>query len=211
MIARHFDADELAEIAAFWKSPVGRKMNATAEQIREDMHAHFIERSEAALQAVARQLASKAEARRRRDAPPEQRLNEPPPQPSTASPLRAAFRTAPATGAAAREANHCDNTPLHRFRFRCRMSSLPPSSTPPEGDDSAPVSLPAATPRPSPPAARPRRRRPVAATAGAEAAARCRAAPHDAAEPEPPEPNAAEPRQQPAARRASRKRTAARN
>jgi hypothetical protein len=60
-LARHFDAEELAEIAAFWKSPLGLKMNATAEQIREDMHAHFIERSEASVQAVARQLASKAE------------------------------------------------------------------------------------------------------------------------------------------------------
>jgi hypothetical protein len=61
-MARHFDADELGEIAAFWKSPLGLKMNATAEQIREDMHAHFIERSEPALQAVARDLATKAEA-----------------------------------------------------------------------------------------------------------------------------------------------------
>ena len=60
-MARHFDAQELAEIAAFWSSPTGTKMNATAEQIREDMHAHFIERSEAALQAVARDLATKAE------------------------------------------------------------------------------------------------------------------------------------------------------
>jgi len=59
---RHFDADERARIEAFWKSPLGAKMNATAEQIREDMHAHFIERSEAAVQAVARQIASKAEA-----------------------------------------------------------------------------------------------------------------------------------------------------
>jgi hypothetical protein len=62
VMARHFDADELATITAFWNSPVGRKMNETAEQIREDMHAHFIERSEAALQAVARALATKAEA-----------------------------------------------------------------------------------------------------------------------------------------------------
>jgi len=62
VMARHFDADELATITAFWNSPVGRKMNQTAEQIREDMHAHFIERSEAALQAVARALATKAEA-----------------------------------------------------------------------------------------------------------------------------------------------------
>ena len=59
---RHFDAGELAEIAAFWKSPLGLKMNATAEQIREDMHAHFIERSEPALQAVARAIATRAEA-----------------------------------------------------------------------------------------------------------------------------------------------------
>jgi hypothetical protein len=61
-MAKHFDAAELADIAAFWNSPLGVKMNATAEQIREDMHAHFIERSEAALQAVARRLASMAEA-----------------------------------------------------------------------------------------------------------------------------------------------------
>jgi hypothetical protein len=61
VMARHFSADELAEIKAFWASPVGLKMNATGEQIREDMHAHFIERSEAALQAVARDLATKAE------------------------------------------------------------------------------------------------------------------------------------------------------
>lgn len=62
VMARHFDAGELAEIAAFWNSPVGLKLNATAEQIREDMHAHFIERSEAAVQAIARQLATQAEA-----------------------------------------------------------------------------------------------------------------------------------------------------
>jgi hypothetical protein len=62
VMARHFSADELAEIKAFWTSPTGLKMNATGEQIREDMHAHFIERSEAAVQAVARDLATKAEA-----------------------------------------------------------------------------------------------------------------------------------------------------
>lgn len=62
VMARHFDADELATITAFWNSPVGRKMNQTAEQIREQMHAHFIERSEPALQAVARTLATRAEA-----------------------------------------------------------------------------------------------------------------------------------------------------
>jgi hypothetical protein len=62
VMARHFDAAELAEITAFWNSPVGLKMNATAEQIREDMHAHFIERSEASVHAVARRLASEAEA-----------------------------------------------------------------------------------------------------------------------------------------------------
>ena len=58
---KHFDATEQAQIAAFWGSPVGRKMNATAEQVREDMHAHFIERSEPALQDVARHLATLAE------------------------------------------------------------------------------------------------------------------------------------------------------
>jgi hypothetical protein len=62
VMARHFDARELAEITAFWNSPTGLKMSATAEQIREDMHAHFIERSEASVQAVARDLANKAEA-----------------------------------------------------------------------------------------------------------------------------------------------------
>jgi len=36
-------------------------MNETAEQVREDMHAHVVERSEAALQAVARRLATQAE------------------------------------------------------------------------------------------------------------------------------------------------------
>ena len=61
VMPNHFDGAELGEIAAFWNSPVGRKMNETAEQIREDMHAHFIERSEPAVQAVARDLASKAE------------------------------------------------------------------------------------------------------------------------------------------------------
>ncbi|MCK9685214.1 DUF2059 domain-containing protein [Scleromatobacter humisilvae] len=62
VMANHFDAQELAEIDTFWNSPTGQKMHATAEQIREDMHAHFIERSEAAVQAVARDLAAKAEA-----------------------------------------------------------------------------------------------------------------------------------------------------
>ena len=61
VMARHFDAQEMAEIAAFWNSPTGLKMNATAGQIREDMHAHFIERSESALQDVARRLATQAE------------------------------------------------------------------------------------------------------------------------------------------------------
>jgi uncharacterized protein len=62
VMARHFDQKELAEIDAFWNSPTGQKMHETAEQIREDMHAHFIERSESAVQAVARDLATKAEA-----------------------------------------------------------------------------------------------------------------------------------------------------
>jgi uncharacterized protein len=62
VMARHFDEKELAEIDAFWNSPTGQKMHETAEQIREDMHAHFIERSESAVQAVARDLANKAEA-----------------------------------------------------------------------------------------------------------------------------------------------------
>ena len=62
VMPNHFDPAELAEIAAFWNSPVGRKMNETAERVREDMHAHFIERSEPAVKAVARELADKAEA-----------------------------------------------------------------------------------------------------------------------------------------------------
>ena len=62
VMAKHFSAPELDEITAFWNSPVGRKMNETAEQVREDMHAHFVERSEASLQAVARRLATQAEA-----------------------------------------------------------------------------------------------------------------------------------------------------
>jgi len=62
VMPRHFDAAERAEIAAFWNSPVGRKMNETAAQVREDMHAHFIERSDPAVKAVARHLADKAEA-----------------------------------------------------------------------------------------------------------------------------------------------------
>lgn len=57
----HFSEPEMAQITAFWDSPVGRKMNATAEQVREDMHGHFIERSEPALKAVARRLATQAE------------------------------------------------------------------------------------------------------------------------------------------------------
>jgi hypothetical protein len=59
---KHFDAAERAEIDTFWASPLGLKMRETAEPIREAMHAHFIERSEDALQAVARRMASKAEA-----------------------------------------------------------------------------------------------------------------------------------------------------
>ena len=61
VMARHFDERELAEIAAFWNTPTGLKMSATAEQIREDMHAHFIERSEPAVQGVARRLATQAQ------------------------------------------------------------------------------------------------------------------------------------------------------
>jgi hypothetical protein len=61
VMARHFDATELQEIEAFRSSPAGAKMTRTAERIREDMHAHFMERSEATLQAVARHLASQAE------------------------------------------------------------------------------------------------------------------------------------------------------
>jgi hypothetical protein len=61
VLARHFSEAELREIAAFWASPLGEKMGRTALDIREAMHRHFIERSEPALQALARRLASKAE------------------------------------------------------------------------------------------------------------------------------------------------------
>jgi hypothetical protein len=69
VMARHFSAPELAEITTFWNSPVGVKMNRTAEQVREDMHAHFIERSEASVQTVARGLATRAEAAAAASAP----------------------------------------------------------------------------------------------------------------------------------------------
>jgi hypothetical protein len=59
---RHFSEDELREITAFWNSPVGLKMSRTADQVREDMHEHFIERSEPGVQAVAHRLAARAEA-----------------------------------------------------------------------------------------------------------------------------------------------------
>jgi uncharacterized protein len=62
VMARHFSEAELAEITAFWRSPVGLKMSATTEQVREDMHTHFAERSEAVVQAVARKVATAAEA-----------------------------------------------------------------------------------------------------------------------------------------------------
>jgi len=62
VMARHFDEAELKDIQAFWQSPLGEKMRSTAEQVREDMHAHFIDTSEPALQAVARTLATQAEA-----------------------------------------------------------------------------------------------------------------------------------------------------
>jgi len=62
VLPRHFSDSELQEIMAFWRSPVGVKMNSTAEQVREDMHDHFAQRSEAAVQQVARQLATQAEA-----------------------------------------------------------------------------------------------------------------------------------------------------
>ena len=61
-LARHFDAAERAQLDAFFNSAVAMKLNRTAEQVREDMHAHFIEASEPALQAVARTLATQAEA-----------------------------------------------------------------------------------------------------------------------------------------------------
>ena len=59
--AKYFETAEIRELTAFWNSPTGLKMSATAEQIREDMHAHFIERSEPALQGVARHVATEAE------------------------------------------------------------------------------------------------------------------------------------------------------
>jgi hypothetical protein len=61
VLARHFSEDELREIVAFWDSPAGRKMSANAEQVREDLHEHFVRTSEPALQAVARRLATRAE------------------------------------------------------------------------------------------------------------------------------------------------------
>ena len=62
VMARHFDDAELAQIAEFWQSPVGVKMSSTAEQVREDMHTHFDEKSEPVIQAVARHVATQAEA-----------------------------------------------------------------------------------------------------------------------------------------------------
>jgi hypothetical protein len=62
VMARHFDDTELREIAAFWASPAGTRMMACVEAVREDLHARFIEESEPALQAVARRLATRAEA-----------------------------------------------------------------------------------------------------------------------------------------------------
>lgn len=62
VMPRHFSESELNDITAFWNSPVGRKMNGTADLVREDMHAHFIEKSETAVQAVARAVATRAEA-----------------------------------------------------------------------------------------------------------------------------------------------------
>ena len=63
VMARHFNEDELREIAAFWKSPVGEKMSRTTLDVREEMHRHFIEISEPALQRLARRIASAAEGR----------------------------------------------------------------------------------------------------------------------------------------------------
>lgn len=62
VMARHFSEAELAQIAEFWNSPVGLKMSSTAAQVREDMHAHFTEKSEPAVQAIARRVATQAEA-----------------------------------------------------------------------------------------------------------------------------------------------------
>ncbi len=62
VMARHFTEAELQEIVAFWNSPVGLKMSATTEQVREDMHDHFAQRSEAVVQGVARKVATLAEA-----------------------------------------------------------------------------------------------------------------------------------------------------
>ena len=61
VMAHHFTDDELKEIAAFWNSPVGRKMSETSDQVREDMHQHFAQRSEAVVQDVARKVATLAE------------------------------------------------------------------------------------------------------------------------------------------------------
>ena len=61
VLARHFTEDELREVAAFWRSPLGEKMSRTALDIREDLHRHFIARSEPAVQELARRLAQQAE------------------------------------------------------------------------------------------------------------------------------------------------------
>lgn len=63
VMSRYFSADELHEIARFQLSPVGQKMNRVALDVREEMHRHFIEVSEPALQGLARRLASAAEGR----------------------------------------------------------------------------------------------------------------------------------------------------
>lgn len=62
VLAAHFDADERARIEAFWASPAGRRMNATAEQVREGLHDRFVARSAPAVTAIARELATAAEA-----------------------------------------------------------------------------------------------------------------------------------------------------
>lgn len=61
VMARHFGKDELREIAAFWSSPAGMKMARTADTVRDQVHEHFMARSEAALQEVARRVANAAE------------------------------------------------------------------------------------------------------------------------------------------------------
>jgi len=61
-MTRHFSEDERREIAAFWSSSVGMKMARTADTVRDQVHEHFMVRSDAAVRDLARRLADTAEA-----------------------------------------------------------------------------------------------------------------------------------------------------